>query len=98
MMKPQPTLTADEERLSRMMKALGNPTRMWVMRYLRDNPQCITNDIVGSMPLVQATVSQHLKVLREAGLIIGTINGPAVNYCVDDDNLAWLRQQVSALL
>ncbi len=98
MIKQQPTLTADEERLSLMMKALGNPTRMWVMRYLRDNPQCITNDIVASIPLAQATVSQHLKVLRDAGLISGTVNGPAVNYCIDDDNLAWFRQQVNALL
>ena len=91
-------LTTDEERLSRMMKALGNPTRLWIVRYLTENPQCITNDIVAVTPLAQATVSQHLKVLREAGLICGTVEGPAMSYCIDDDNMAWLKAQVNVLL
>jgi ArsR family transcriptional regulator, arsenate/arsenite/antimonite-responsive transcriptional repressor len=91
-------LNPDEERLSQMMKALGNPTRMWVIRYMRKNPSCITGDIVNETPLAQATVSQHLKVLREAGLIEGTIEGPAMSYCIDDGNLAWFKAKVGDLL
>lgn len=92
------SLTTDEERLSKMMKAMGHPARMQIMRYLSDNPQCITGDIVQVVPQAQATVSQHLKVLREVGLICGTVDGPAVNYCIDDDNMAWFKAQVEQLL
>jgi ArsR family transcriptional regulator, arsenate/arsenite/antimonite-responsive transcriptional repressor len=90
-------LTADEGRLMHMMKALGNPARMQIVRYLSENPACITGDIVEALPLAQATVSQHLKVLRDAGLICGTIEGPAVCYCLDRDNIAWLKEQVGGL-
>ncbi len=91
-------LTADEERLTKMMKALGHPARMQIMRYLSNNPQCFTGDIVQVLPLAQATVSQHLKVLRDAGLICGTIEGPATSYCLDDETVAWLKARVAALL
>jgi ArsR family transcriptional regulator, arsenate/arsenite/antimonite-responsive transcriptional repressor len=88
------SLTADEERLTHMMKALGHPARMQIVRYLSENPQCFTGDIVQVLPLAQATVSQHLKVLKEAGIICGTIEGPATSYCLNDGSIAWLKQQV----
>ncbi|MAU09449.1 MAG: transcriptional regulator [Anaerolineaceae bacterium] len=91
-------LTADEKRLVQFMKALGHPARMQIVRYLRENPQCFTGDIVEVLPLAQATVSQHLKVLRDAGLICGTIEGPATSYCLDDDTFRWLKQHVDNLL
>jgi ArsR family transcriptional regulator len=91
-------LTSSEERLSHMMKALGHPARMQIFRYLSENPQCITGDIVDVLPLAQATVSQHLKVLRDAGLICGTIEGPATCYCLDCDNVEWFTEQVSHLM
>jgi ArsR family transcriptional regulator len=90
-------LTTDEERLMQMMKALGNPARMQIVRYLSENPQCITGDIVDALPLAQATVSQHLKVLRDAGVICGTIEGPATCYCLDRDNIAWFKEQAAQL-
>jgi ArsR family transcriptional regulator len=90
-------LTNDELRLTQMMKALGHPARMQIFRYLSENPQCITGDIVEVLPLAQATVSQHLKVLRDAGLVCGTIEGPATCYCLDCDNVAWLKAQVGML-
>lgn len=90
-------LTTDEKRLAQIMKAMGNPTRMQLMRYLADNPQCITGDLVEVLPIAQATVSQHLKVLREAGLICGTIEGPATSYCIDDDTMAWFKDKVETL-
>ncbi|MEO8611039.1 MAG: metalloregulator ArsR/SmtB family transcription factor [Chloroflexota bacterium] len=90
-------LTVDEERLMRMMKALGHPARMQIFRYLSENPQCITGDIVEVLPLAQATVSQHLKVLRDAGLICGTLEGPATCYCLCDETVDWFKAQVGTL-
>lgn len=90
-------LTTDEERLTHIMKALGHPARVQIMRYLRENPQCFTGNIVDVLPLAQATVSQHLKVLRDANLICGTIEGPAVSYCLHEGTLAWLKAKISDL-
>ncbi len=91
-------LTTEEQRLAKMMKAMGNPTRLWIMRYLSDHPQCITGDIVLATPLAQATVSQHLKVLRDADLIEGTIEGPAMSYCINFESLRWFREKVNEML
>ncbi|MCX6069158.1 MAG: metalloregulator ArsR/SmtB family transcription factor [Chloroflexi bacterium] len=89
--EPQPN---DKQRLARMLKALGNPIRFQIVEFLAENQMCITNDIVRQMPLAQSTVSQHLKVLREAGLIRGEIEGPATCYCLDPDGVRWLREQI----
>ncbi len=91
-------LSTDEKRLTQMMKALGHPARMQIIRFLSENPQCFTGDIVDVLPLAQATVSQHLKVLRDAGLICGTIEGPATSYCLSDETIAWFKSQVNGLL
>lgn len=91
-------LTADKKRLARMLKALGNPIRFQIMEYLSTNQTCITNDIVRSLPLAQSTVSQHLKVLREAGLIRGEIEGPATCYCVDAEGIQWLKEHIGKWL
>ncbi len=90
-------LTAEQKRLTQMMKALGHPARMQIIHYLSHNPQCITGDIVQDLPLAQATVSQHLKVLRDAGLICGTIEGPAMCYCLCDEAVTWLKEQIGEL-
>jgi len=87
-------LTTDKKRLAKMLKALGNPIRFQIVEYLASNQTCITNDIVRALPLAQSTVSQHLKVLREAGLIVGEIEGPATCYCLDPDGIQWLKQQI----
>ncbi len=91
------TLTNEELRLTEMMKALGHPARMQIVRYLMEHPQCITGDIVDVLPLAQATVSQHLKVLRDSGLICGTIEGTATCYCLCDETMAWFKAQVGDL-
>ena len=87
----------EQDRLVKMFKALGNPTRFEIMKYLVTHPVCITGDIVEFLPIAQATVSQHLKVLREAGLISGITEGPATNYCLDKDNIAWFREKVGEI-
>jgi ArsR family transcriptional regulator len=91
-------LTPDEERLARMLKALGNPVRFRIMRTLADRQTCITQEIVETTPLAQSTVSQHLKVLREAGLIRGELEGPATCYCIDPEGVRWLKEQVEGWL
>lgn len=88
---------ADQERLMMMFKAVGNPIRFEIIKYLVEHPGCITGDIVKVLPIAQATVSQHLKVLRDAGWICGAVSGAAVSYCLDDDNVAWFREQVGAI-
>ncbi len=85
---------AEQDRLVRMFKAIGNPTRFEIMKFLVTHPTCITGDIVDYLPIAQATVSQHLKVLREAGWIDGTVQGPATSYCLHEENIAWFRDKV----
>ena len=85
----------DEERLVSMFKALGNPIRFEILKFLLTHPGCITGDIVDHLPIAQATVSQHLKVLREAGWIRGEVSGPATCYCLEADRIAWFRERVA---
>ncbi len=93
-MKTNPTLSPEKQKLAKMLKALGNPVRFQIIEFLAANPVCVTNEIVKNTLLAQSTVSQHLKVLREAGLIQGEIEGPATCYCLDPNGLAWLKEQV----
>ncbi len=91
-------LTQDEARLAKMLRALGNPVRFRMMQYLADHQMCITGDIVEFTTLAQSTVSQHLKVLREAGLIAGEIEGPATCYCISADGIQFLKAQIEKWL
>ena len=91
-------LATEAERLARMLKALGNPVRFQIVQTLAERQTCITQEIVDSTPLAQSTVSQHLKVLREAGLIRGEIEGPATCYCLDPEGVRWLKEQIGAWL
>jgi ArsR family transcriptional regulator, arsenate/arsenite/antimonite-responsive transcriptional repressor len=93
-----PALSHDRQRLAQMLKALGNPQRFQIVEFLARNPTCMTGDIVRNTPLAQSTVSQHLKVLREAGLICGEIEGPATCYCLDSEGFAWLKNQIDTWL
>ncbi len=77
--------------LARWAKALGHPARVAILRVLAERQTCICGEIVEILPLAQATVSQHLKALREAGLISGTIEGPRSCYCLNREALGVLR-------
>jgi ArsR family transcriptional regulator len=92
------TLSADQERLAQMLRALGNPVRFRIMQTLAERQTCITQEIVETTPLAQSTVSQHLKVLREAGLIRGEIEGPATCYCISPEAVRWLKEQIEGWL
>jgi len=91
-------LTTNEERLAKMLKALGNPVRFQIVQILAEKQMCITGEIVEFTTLAQSTVSQHLKVLREAGLIKGDIEGPATCYCLNPVGIQWLKEQVGGWL
>lgn len=92
------TLTPEQKRLVAMLKALSNPVRFQIMEMLATCQTCITNDIVLKTPLAQATISQHLKVLREADLIEGTTTGPATCYCINQDSIRWMKDQINQWL
>jgi ArsR family transcriptional regulator, arsenate/arsenite/antimonite-responsive transcriptional repressor len=87
-------LSREEIRLAKMLKALGNPVRFQIMQYLTEKQECITGEIVEYTTLAQSTVSQHLKVLREAGLIAGEIEGPATCYCISVEGVQFLKAQI----
>jgi ArsR family transcriptional regulator len=89
-----PILSNEKLSLVNMLKALGNPIRFQIVETLAERHMCITAEIVQTTPLAQSTVSQHLKVLKEAGLIRGEIEGPATCYCLDVDNIRWLKEEI----
>ncbi len=90
-------LEPDEARLVRMARALGNPLRLRLLRYMVANPQCITGDLVMLSGLAQSTVSQHLKQLRQAGWVRGVVEGPATCYCLDPEAMAWFAEETQRL-
>jgi ArsR family transcriptional regulator len=83
--------------MARFAKALGHPARVAIMRFLAAGGDCMCGDIVNHLPLAQATVSQHLKVLKDAGLIRGSIDPPRVCYCVNPDVLKRAKALLSDL-
>ncbi len=87
---------ADQE-LAALAKAVGHPARVAILRLLERRDSCMCGDIVDELPLAQSTVSQHLKVLKEAGLIRGDIDGPRVCYCVEPRVLRRLKSLVGSL-
>ncbi|MEP2025741.1 MAG: metalloregulator ArsR/SmtB family transcription factor [Reichenbachiella sp.] len=77
--------TAHQNELAIMSKALGHPARIAILEYLLKANTCICGDIVGELGLAQATVSQHLKELKNLGIIKGNIEGTSTCYCIDSD-------------
>lgn len=86
-----------DERLAELAKALGHPVRAGIVRHLAAQDSCQYGDLTDRLPLAKSTVSQHLKVLREAGLIRGEVDGPRVCYCIDPGGLQQLKLLVAAL-
>ncbi len=81
--------TVEQNELAVLTKALGHPARIAILKHLISIDQCICGDLVEELPLSQATVSQHLKALKEAKLIKGNIEGTSMCYCIDAKN--WKR-------
>lgn len=95
---PAPDYATPEEEIAALAKALGHPARVQILRILLEKDECLCGEIVDQLPLAQSTVSQHLKVLREAGLIHGEFDGPRTCYCANTERLARLQTLLGTLL
>jgi len=92
----------NDERTWRALKALGNPVRLLIVRYIHDHPYCICNEILlhlpDDCPRAQSTLSQHLKILRDAGLIEAECDGSATCYVLNQECFDWLREQLADMV
>jgi DNA-binding transcriptional ArsR family regulator len=83
--------------LASRLKALGHPARLEILRVLAERGTCICGEVVELLPLAQSTVSQHLKVLKEAGFVRGEIDGPKSCYCLDQKAIEEFRGELDEL-
>ncbi|MBI2270444.1 MAG: winged helix-turn-helix transcriptional regulator [Bacteroidetes bacterium] len=89
--------TDKQNAIATLAKALGHPARVAIIEYLLKTEACICGDIVNELPLAQPTVSQHLKELKNAGLIRGNIEGNSICYCIDEKTLAKLQDYFTSI-
>jgi ArsR family transcriptional regulator len=89
--------TKADDRLAELAKALGHPLRIRILRILAKRKTCICGELVDELPVAQSTVSQHLKMLKDAGLIQGEIDGPRICYCIVAEALDELKELVGRL-
>jgi predicted transcriptional regulator len=85
------------EQLAKFAKALGHPTRIKILKLLESQSCCFTGDLVEVLPLSQSTISQHLKELKDAGLIQGEIKPPKIKYCVHKENWSIAKSLFNSL-
>ncbi len=85
------------EELGKLSWALAHPARVRIVRLLLNRTSCVCGEIVEEMPLAQSTVSQHLKILKETGLVQGEIDGPRVCYCINVEAMAKLKHLIAGL-
>jgi len=84
--------TITDEKLALYAKALAHPARIYILRFLELQCSCFAGDICNNLPIANSTVSQHLTVLKTAGLIQGTINPPTIRYCINRKNWQEAKQ------
>lgn len=87
----------DHQQFAEICKALAHPARLRIIEHLKRENRCLCGALVELLPLAQSTVSQHLKVLKQAGLILGEVDGPRICYCLNHETLARFRQTVLLL-
>jgi ArsR family transcriptional regulator len=85
-------ITDEQKRLARFAKAMGHPIRMYVLELLSKQKCCYSGDLSETLPIAKSTLSQHLKELKEAGLIQGEIEAPRIKYCINKEN--WEEAQI----
>ena len=88
---------ANAEELAQLAWAIAHPARVQIVRLLINREACVCGEIVAELPLAQSTVSQHLKILKESGMIQGEIDGPKVCYCISKEKLEVLKTLIAAL-
>lgn len=91
------TPTAADRETATLARALGHPVRVAILRLLLARGECVCGVIVNEMPLAQSTVSQHLKVLKAAGLVDGEVDGPRVCYCASAKAVKRVKELIGAL-
>lgn len=89
--------TDADDQLAELAKAIAHPMRVAILRILARMDGCVCGDLVAMLPIAQSTVSQHLKILKEAGLVQGELDGPRTCYCIDPEGLRRLRVHVAGL-
>jgi len=94
---PSSPAPPDDERLAQLAKALGHPSRVRILRLLHERRVCVTGDLVAELPLAQSTVSEHLRILKQAGLVQGVIDGDRPCYCLDPSAFHELVAGIAAL-
>ena len=90
-MKQESFFTDRQQRTARIAKALGHPVRVYIVQLLSVNACCYSGDLSEELPIAKSTLSQHLKELKNAGLIQGAIEPPKIRYCLNEDN--WKEAQ-----
>jgi ArsR family transcriptional regulator len=89
--------TESEMRTVAMLRAIAHPARFRIIKLLAARQTCVCGDIVDELPLAQSTVSEHLKVLKDAGIVRGTIDGPNTCYCLEPEAIEWLKREFGAI-
>jgi ArsR family transcriptional regulator, arsenate/arsenite/antimonite-responsive transcriptional repressor len=84
--------TQRQVKLAKFAKAMSHPARLFILKFLETQCSCMVGNIVDELPMAQSTVSQHLKELKDAGLIQGSIEPPKVKYCINRENWAIAKE------
>jgi ArsR family transcriptional regulator len=87
----------EDQELATLARGLAHPLRVTILRTLLEQGQCLCGDLVAAIPRAQSTVSQHLKILKETGLVAGEIDGPRVCYCANRDAVARFKTLLNTL-
>jgi len=85
-MSKKETITEKQKKIARYAKAMGHPIRIYVLDLLSNQSCCYSGDLTEELPIVKSTLSQHLKELKDAGLIQGKIEAPRIKYCINKEN------------
>ena len=97
-MKKKEVLTDDQKTMARFAKAMGHPIRMYVLELLSTQSCCYSGDLTEKLPIAKSTLSQHLKELKDAGLIQGEIEAPKIKYCLNQENWKLAKQLFNQVL
>lgn len=90
--------TEQQQKTARFAKALGHPVRVYIVQMLAEKDCCYSGDLSEELPIAKSTLSQHLKELKNAGLIQGTIEPPKIRYCLNKKNWKWAQELFKELL
>ena len=85
-MEKEEVISEDQKAMARFAKAMGHPVRMYVLELLSKQTCCYSGDLTEVLPIAKSTLSQHLKELKDAGLIQGEIEAPKIKYCLNQEN------------